>query len=733
MNKIPTLFLSILLGSALFSTAFAQTPCFQKTCPPPELDVCDQTDNDPGLWHYIDWWDPAAKTQNLADAEVDLPLMVETDCADPLSVSFELLLDLDGDGTPETRIASDNLAGIPAAYVPYNNYPDPAQLAWRVFDLRPVDPEANYRFGLQTTTNGNVHTYRIGWNTEQAPDEWATLQLPYGKHQLVWTISDAGGNQETCSTEIVIHDCGKPTLTCLNGLSVNLMPTRMIQLWDTDFLQNAADNYTALNALVFGVRNAGAGSGFPLDSTGMPNHAVTYDCSDIGQHMVEVWVRDAAGNTEFCTTPISVSDNSQYCSSYTKILAICTDYCGENFPLKPEFDLSGSHPALPPGSLFGLNDSINDAGCRLFNRMGIPLAGEYTLTLGKDGDPLNGLSSYDLSLIEQYLAGDSSALDSPFKLIAADANNSRSVSADDLVELRKLLLGIYDELPNNTSWRFIPADYSFPDSLNPFSSVFPEMVQLTFATDSVRFTSIKIGDVSCSALPQDTLPQTETLAKGSDFCLGVENRLLAAGETVLVPVTADSSGALLGLQFELNVAQPVNLLEVVPGPKFDSSNFALLNSHLACSWSNAAAVDFQAGELLFYLKISASETIAVDAILDFKQNRLQAEGYTPDKSYRPLELCFSPSSSVSGPEKATLIQLAPNPATGNAWLRVSPDLNGPLQWQVFDFTGRILAEGASQAQGGQRLEIQIGQVPAGVYGYRAQVGGFVHWGKLVKL
>ncbi|MBK8969676.1 MAG: hypothetical protein IPM36_24055 [Lewinellaceae bacterium] len=395
--------------------------------------------------------------------------------------------------------------------------------------------------------------------------------------------------------------------------------------------------------------------------------------------------------------------------------------------------MSGNHPALPPGTLFGLNDSINNDGCRLYNRMGIPLAGAYTLTLGKDDDPLNGLSSYDLALIEQYLAGDSSALDSPFKLIAADANNSRSVSAVDLAELRKLHLGIYDELPNNTSWRFVPADYSFPDSLNPFSAVFPESVQLIFSTDSVQFTSIKIGDVSCSALPRDTLPQTETLTKGSNFCLGVENRLLVAGETYLVPVTADSSGALLGLQFELNLAQPVSLLEIVPGPGFDVSNFALFNGHLACSWSSAAAVDFPAGTLLFYLKISTSETIAVDAALDFKQNRLQAEGYTADERYRPLELCFSPSSSVSGPEKASLIQLAPNPTSGNAWLRFSPELNGPMQWQVFDFTGRLLAEGAGLAPGGQRLEVPVGSFQAGVYGYRVQVGDFVHWGKLLKL
>jgi hypothetical protein len=39
-------------------------------------------------------------------------------------------------------------------------------------------------------------------------------------------------------------------------------------------------------------------------------------------------------------------------------------------------------------------------------------------------------------------------------LIAADVNNDGKVSASDLTELRKLILGIYNELPNNSSWRF---------------------------------------------------------------------------------------------------------------------------------------------------------------------------------------------------------------------------------------------------------------------------------------
>jgi hypothetical protein len=52
----------------------------------------------------------------------------------------------------------------------------------------------------------------------------------------------------------------------------------------------------------------------------------------------------------------------------------------------------------------------------------------------------------DLVKIQNTLLG-IEPFTSPYDLIAADANNSQTVSAIDLVELRKLILGLYTELP----------------------------------------------------------------------------------------------------------------------------------------------------------------------------------------------------------------------------------------------------------------------------------------------
>ena len=67
---------------------------------------------------------------------------------------------------------------------------------------------------------------------------------------------------------------------------------------------------------------------------------------------------------------------------------------------------------------------------------------------------MNGVSTLDLVAIQKHLLGIT-----PFtefdKFVAADINLSETVSAIDIVELRKLILGIYVDFPNNESWRFI--------------------------------------------------------------------------------------------------------------------------------------------------------------------------------------------------------------------------------------------------------------------------------------
>lgn len=69
-----------------------------------------------------------------------------------------------------------------------------------------------------------------------------------------------------------------------------------------------------------------------------------------------------------------------------------------------------------------------------------------------DGDPLEGVSTLDLLRIQRHLLG-LQPFNTVFQIIAADIDRNGRINVIDLLELKKLLLGINSLLPNNTSWR----------------------------------------------------------------------------------------------------------------------------------------------------------------------------------------------------------------------------------------------------------------------------------------
>ena len=73
-----------------------------------------------------------------------------------------------------------------------------------------------------------------------------------------------------------------------------------------------------------------------------------------------------------------------------------------------------------------------------------------------DDEWLKGVTTYDLVALSKHLLGKEPLADG-YKMLAADANKSNSLTSFDMVEFRKLLLGYTDKLPNyDQPWRFIP-------------------------------------------------------------------------------------------------------------------------------------------------------------------------------------------------------------------------------------------------------------------------------------
>jgi len=134
----------------------------------------------------------------------------------------------------------------------------------------------------------------------------------------------------------------------------------------------------------------------------------------------------------------------------------------------------------------------------------VPASGNYSITPAKDTNDLNGITTVDMALISKHILG-IEPFNSPWKIIAADVNKNNSVTATDIVENRKLILGLTSSFGLNTSWRFFPATTVFSDVTQPFLNVpIAENIlisNLQADQNGLNFKGVKIGDTNNTADP----------------------------------------------------------------------------------------------------------------------------------------------------------------------------------------------------------------------------------------
>ncbi len=287
------------------------------------------------------------------------------------------------------------------------------------FDSRLVPADQKFGFALEKTAQDGLITVRLRWANALNPNSYVLPELPSGTHRIEWRF-EKDGTIKTCGYDFTIKDCQPPTMACNPGVSINILPVNppQILLWATEFLQSAADNYTPLGQLQYGIRRPGTGTGFPVNSP-----TVQFTCGDLGIQPLEVWTRDLAGNADFCETYVIVQDNLNACNGSgtgSFDVEVCAvNHCnGAPIP-DVDFNVIGSHPALPPFGLFNTTDST---GCISLDNS-IPVASNLTITPNKDDNPLNGVTTYDLVLMSRHILG-LEPLNSPYKMIAADVNKS---------------------------------------------------------------------------------------------------------------------------------------------------------------------------------------------------------------------------------------------------------------------------------------------------------------------
>jgi len=172
----------------------------------------------------------------------------------------------------------------------------------------------------------------------------------------------------------------------------------------------------------------------------------------------------------------------------------------------------------------------------------------------------NGVSTLDIILIQSHLL-QTALLNSPYKIIAADANNSGSVSTADILYLKRLILGIDTVFPGNRLWAFVDSSYNFPNLQNPF----PYKSTFTYFPNSPNknketFIAVKIGDVNFdwnAALPKTQGDSSHTIEFYYKNVFAEENNIIR------IPLRARGFKEMKGVQFTLNYNSQAMKLKTV--------------------------------------------------------------------------------------------------------------------------------------------------------------------------
>ena len=582
--------------------------------------------------------------------------------------------------------------------------PGPIDLLMTATDDCTPDSLLSWVFEIDLYNDGSIDS--TGYTND------TTRIFPVGVHKIYWMVQDRCGNQDRCEELVELRNCTAPTPVCIQGLSVDLVPmdtlnndgipdAEMATIWASDF--DASSFHTCNNGFAFS---------FSRDIT---DKYITYDCDDIGINIVTMWVTDTiTGAQDFCQTFIDVQDNN--------MVDICPPGSGNNLGSR----ISGNIMTEMSEEVKGVTVELvgSEMGMEQTDLMGSyafvnpDVGNEYVVDPSKNDDHLNGVSTLDLVLIQRHILG-GVILDSPYKLIAADINKDESISSIDLIELRKMILGIYTDFPQNESWRFIDAEQNFVDAANPWATPLQEEYKtgMFYLDMEVDFVGVKVGDVNNNVVSNFNNTDTEERnRKTLDLYTNVNT--LKKGELREIDFKLSDAQTITGMQFTME-KKGIEILDF-SSEYFDVNEGNLAN--LSPETSTVSIYDYQglsldSDEVLFSLKVKATEDITIDNALIIGSSVTKAEAY--DSELNILNVDFRNNTDI-----ISLYQNTPNPWNESTQIGFELTEDSALTFSFYNTIGAKIFEKSGQfSKGYQTIDINAEDIGTnGVIIYELLVG-----------
>lgn len=355
----------------------------------------------------------------------------------------------------------------------------------------------------------------------------ASGKYPIGVHEFYYVTEYGCGREAKCKFTIEVKPSKPPTPYCKNGIITTLMPMDtnsdgsidigMREVWASDLNVGSFHPCYPNADLIFS---------FSEDTS---DQVIVFDCNNIGQNEVEMWVTDEFGNQAYCITYVVVQNNNPR-------LKDC-------MPDSLRTGTIAGHLSLPDGrgieevevSLFG-----NDAGYSVTtyqdtivgqngqtkivtrhdtswydltkNQMAssgnyqfkeLQRSRDYEVSASKLDGLLNGVDIWDYYTIYFHTLG-LFRIHDPVTLIAADIDGNGAINHSDHSQLIAAMFDPADPRNQFDSWRFYDRTgfEQFKTSGGSMPQQLMQVADLDGRKMDVDFVGIKVGDLNGTVDPE---------------------------------------------------------------------------------------------------------------------------------------------------------------------------------------------------------------------------------------
>lgn len=238
----------------------------------------------------------------------------------------------------------------------------------------------------------------------------------------------------------------------------------------------------------------------------------------------------------------------------------------------------------------------------------LPLGAKVLLLANKKDEVRRGLTAIDALLLQRHILGYDN-FNSNYKKIAGDVNNTGTLTALDVSEIKRVILGYQASFRNVPIWHFIPADLTFNSTLQNQVPTYSDSLIIPYLLDNQldkNIIAVKTGDINLSA-------SASTARNLTNFEFIINDDSVRKGDELILKIKNKDKLKLGAMQFSLQFDENSLQLESLKSnvlTNFDESSFLQKGNKVNVVWTIPLVQEIEENEDLLELKLKVKQDIS---------------------------------------------------------------------------------------------------------------------------